>query len=534
MAGLSHESYDIAIIGAGLGGLACGTFLAKQCLKVGVFEQHYVPGGYCHSFRRGPYVFDAAIEYIGCCGEGQDVWRLLQQLGAERFVAFDEMDPDGFDQLCFPKHRVAICKGFDAYLGRLGAMFPRERKGLKEYGAVLSGIWQDIHVWGVGLFLWKFKRFPSACRMMQRSAGKTLDDLFSATIRSRALRAILAGQCGNYALPPSKVDVITHAITVMNFDDGAYYARGGAQQFSNALVKAFKSQGGELFLRRGVRRICLSEGRATGLELENENIVSAGAVVSSADPRTTLLELANGDGVLGRTKRRLRDMEFSLGSFQVYLGVKLDLQKMGLRAANYWVSPTYDFDSLYRFLCKGGIPRRPYFMVSAASLKDSSGTLAPPGEHVVKILTPVSWRSFAEWDQTRLGNRGKSYKDLKERFAQTLISEASKLIPGLRKAIKCCVIGSPLTNTAYTRVPEGAMYGVSRTPRQSGPSGFSAQTPIPGLYLTGTNVYYPGVVGALGAGVMSGAVILRDKEARKLSFPRHRTPVRRLIGATPR
>jgi len=39
MARLSHESYDVAIIGAGLGGLASGIFLAKQGLKVGVFEQ---------------------------------------------------------------------------------------------------------------------------------------------------------------------------------------------------------------------------------------------------------------------------------------------------------------------------------------------------------------------------------------------------------------------------------------------------------------------------------------------------------------
>ena len=47
-----NNKYDIVIIGAGVGGLACGCYLAKSGFKVLILEQLNKPGGYCSSFRR--------------------------------------------------------------------------------------------------------------------------------------------------------------------------------------------------------------------------------------------------------------------------------------------------------------------------------------------------------------------------------------------------------------------------------------------------------------------------------------------------
>ena len=44
------EEYDVVVIGAGIGGLACAAYLAKRGKRVKVLEQHYVPGGCCTSF----------------------------------------------------------------------------------------------------------------------------------------------------------------------------------------------------------------------------------------------------------------------------------------------------------------------------------------------------------------------------------------------------------------------------------------------------------------------------------------------------
>jgi len=57
------SDYPTVIIGAGLGGLVCGAYLAKQGVPVTVVEQHSVPGGYATSFDRagGKYTFEVSL-----------------------------------------------------------------------------------------------------------------------------------------------------------------------------------------------------------------------------------------------------------------------------------------------------------------------------------------------------------------------------------------------------------------------------------------------------------------------------------------
>ena len=55
------SKYDVIVLGAGIAGLICGTFLAKSGKKVLIIEQHSSPGGYCTSFRRKGFIFDGFL-----------------------------------------------------------------------------------------------------------------------------------------------------------------------------------------------------------------------------------------------------------------------------------------------------------------------------------------------------------------------------------------------------------------------------------------------------------------------------------------
>jgi all-trans-retinol 13,14-reductase len=61
--------HDAIIIGSGLGGLCCAALLTRMGLDVVVVEQHYVAGGFAHSFRRRAFHFDSAMHYIGDVAE---------------------------------------------------------------------------------------------------------------------------------------------------------------------------------------------------------------------------------------------------------------------------------------------------------------------------------------------------------------------------------------------------------------------------------------------------------------------------------
>ncbi len=59
------NQYDAIIIGAGLGGLTAGCFLAKNNAKVLVIEQNSKAGGFAVSFKRKGFVFDASLHNMG-------------------------------------------------------------------------------------------------------------------------------------------------------------------------------------------------------------------------------------------------------------------------------------------------------------------------------------------------------------------------------------------------------------------------------------------------------------------------------------
>ena len=45
------DSYDVIIVGSGIGGLSCASILAKYGYSVAVMESHYAAGGAAHGFK---------------------------------------------------------------------------------------------------------------------------------------------------------------------------------------------------------------------------------------------------------------------------------------------------------------------------------------------------------------------------------------------------------------------------------------------------------------------------------------------------
>ena len=64
-------SYDVIVIGAGLGGLSCGAAFARQGFRPLVIEQHDKPGGFATAFRRpGGFIFDVSLHSTGVGDRG--------------------------------------------------------------------------------------------------------------------------------------------------------------------------------------------------------------------------------------------------------------------------------------------------------------------------------------------------------------------------------------------------------------------------------------------------------------------------------
>ena len=77
----SESDYPTVVIGAGLGGLVCGAYLARQGVPVTVVEQHSIPGGYATSFDRAGGKFNFEVSLHGTSINNNGAARILDDIG---------------------------------------------------------------------------------------------------------------------------------------------------------------------------------------------------------------------------------------------------------------------------------------------------------------------------------------------------------------------------------------------------------------------------------------------------------------------
>ena len=100
--------WDTIVIGSGMGGMTTAAMLASFGERVLVLEQHYVPGGYTHMFKRPGYQWDVGVHAVGEVTRHSMTGRLLDHLsgGELAWASLGEIYeqfhfPDGF-RIDFP------------------------------------------------------------------------------------------------------------------------------------------------------------------------------------------------------------------------------------------------------------------------------------------------------------------------------------------------------------------------------------------------------------------------------------------------
>jgi len=124
------KTYDVVVIGSGLGGLVTALLLAQEGKKVCVLEKNNQYGGNLQTFVRDKTIFDTGVHYIGGLGPGENLARYFTYLDVLKDLDLEQMDKDGTDLIAFENDtaRYPLAQGYEHFVEKLLPYFHRKSR----------------------------------------------------------------------------------------------------------------------------------------------------------------------------------------------------------------------------------------------------------------------------------------------------------------------------------------------------------------------------------------------------------------------
>lgn len=495
------KSFDYIILGAGLGGLSAAACLARQGHEVAVLEKHYLPGGCCHTFNYGDYHFCADVHYISQCAPNQTIGQFLNYI--DRTIPFNSLDPDCIDRVITPEVDFRIPLGWENLRARLLATFPEEQVAINHYcdeirqiRQALRSLVREIHWYDKKWSDWL--KLPKYWNLFSKRDW-TLQDLYDRVKLSSKLQNLLAGQSGDYALPPKEIALLTHTSLTWDYSEGAYYPKHHFKHLVDTIVDAITTRGGVVRLSTPVRHIEVCDRQVQYVTTAEGDIYHAKkAYISDLDPKLTVDLMHASDALSSREHHRLTDYEYSASAFNIYLGLdhRFEPERYGIGNWNVWYYPTGDLNQEYQNQLQGDLSH-PWIFLSCPTMKSSEPGMAPLGHHVLEIATVCPYGPFAQLHKTDI----RAYKAKKREVYKQIMTSVRDLIPDVDAYTRMKLYGTPTTSEYYLGQPQGNIYGAKLIPKQVGLNRLGYTTELPNLFFVGASAGYPSVPGVIGNGM---------------------------------
>jgi all-trans-retinol 13,14-reductase len=462
-----------------MSGLTAAIILAREGMRVVVLEQHYRAGGLLHRFfRKGGRSYDVGFHYFGAVQPDQILGRYLRYCGVYDRLDLIPLDADGYDELRFPGRTVRIPAGTEALRDRLAAAFPTERAAVAKYVADMRAVCD-----GFGFYNLEPTVDPEH---VDRWTSLRLADYLADLTADAQLRAVIAGQCPLYGVPPSQAPVALHALVTDTFLQRPHTIRGGGDALAQAMVGRLGQLGGEVETRQRVVSIEVDDAqRVAGVTTEGGEHYRAPLVISCAHPKVTL-RLLPEHSVRPAYRRRVAAMRDGHGMLTVFATTPDDLSGYGAR--NVYLYDTWDLDSLF----EPGDGSHRFAFVTAPSAREGP---TRRGAHHAIGLGLLHASHVEPWSDTTTGARGDEYNAFKASQAEALRALMVRAIPELATSAVDLEAATPLTLRDFALSEGGAAYGIDHVVGQMGRHGLQPRTRVKGLYLTGQSVLLPGVCG---------------------------------------
>lgn len=512
--GLPAGRWDAIVIGSGLGGLTTASLLARHAGKrVLVLERHYTAGGFTHTFHRPGYEWDVGVHYVGDVHRPHTLMRRAFDHLSDGQLEWADMG-DVYDTIVIGGDRYDFVAGRERFRARMHEYFPAHTAAIDRYLEAIRAttrrskrfFLEKVLPPALGTLAAPALRWPA-----RNDIRRTVADVLGEITSDARLRGVLAGQYGDYGLPPGQASWFMHALLAGHYLGGGAYPVGGAGRIAQTLMPGIERAGGAVVTSAEVTQILVENGRAVGVELAGGERVMAPLVISDAGVAITFGQLLSSEAA-GRAgvKPAVPGVGPSFAHVSLYVGIKADTASLGLSRANRWIYPDHDHDrTVARYLADPEAPL-PVTYLSFPSAKDPDFARRYPGRTTIEAigLAPYEW--FAAWEGKPWKKRGEDYEALKKRLADRLLAALLAECPQLAGKIDVAELSTPLTTRHFAGHPHGEIYGLDHSPARFAARQLRPHTRIGNLYLTGADICTAGIGGALMGGALTASAITRQ------------------------
>ncbi|MDR0303200.1 MAG: NAD(P)/FAD-dependent oxidoreductase [Chitinispirillales bacterium] len=506
---MENKKYDIAVIGAGLGGLVASAILAKNGRKILLVEQHSVAGGCATTFKRKGFSMEVGLHEIDGLYPKDNKVALFEKLDVFKNVEFLKSREFYKVQNTDKTIDFTMGNGVEAVQTELCRRFPEDKKGIKKFFSTLLGIRRDLYIVTnnpkLKFLILAFSPFiiPHLIGNYNQTLGKFLDKY----IKSENLKLILAANTNYFHDNPYELSIIWFASAQANYIiGGGHFVKGGSQNLSNYFAKIIKENGGELVFNTAVTQIITDEtaAKVVGIKAKNQkNEVSefyADKIIANcAIPVLYDLLPPIQSGIL---REKYKKFKPACSLLSVYIGFSKSLNEVGVNAySTIILSEKFKTLNDLAVNMNSDFETVPIIFVDYGQIDDS---MSPKGKSCGSIcLTDYieNWENLTD----------EEYKSKKKNVAEILINRLNNEFNGIKDLIEGYEVGTPRTICNYTGNPFGSAYGFAQIPGQMITQRPKHKTPIKNLYISSAySIPGGGFSGTILGGAMCASEIIKE------------------------
>ena len=463
--------YDVAIIGAGMAGLAAGIRLAHFGKKVCIFERHNAPGGlnsfYSIDGRKYDVGLHAMTNFVRAGVKGTPLTKLLRQLRIERdeFALCEQKR----SRVAFgPRGEVSLTftNDFSVFESEVARQFPVQIDGFRRLVALIR-TYDDVSLGAQ----------PESARAVIRRhvTDPLLEDMLFCPV-------MYYGSATEHDMEFGQFVIMFKAL----FLEGFARPLDGVRVIIRVLLEKYRQAGGERRMKCGVQKIITHNGHASALLLDNGTEVTATHVISTVGaPETELL--LSGPQLSAPNSQRAPTGALSYTETITVL----DRQPAALGWGDDTIVFFNDSEKFTYARSETQVDTRSGVICIPNNFDFGPDLQLPEG-----LFRCTCLASYDQW-VTMAEDR---YRERKTHWYAEIQASARRFLPplptpdALTKATVATDMFTPRTITHFTGRLGGAIYGSPQKIRDG-------RTAIDNLYIAGTDQGFLGIIGAMLSGI---------------------------------